>query len=293
MVEIIREGDDVSAQTGDPAWLGAVSNYVAAAGDGVVFTASLQNHPTDTTQKTDTALNAVVMAGNEAALAVIARKGDTITGTGSTMRTFSGVARASDGGHAFTGLLTTGGGVTTANDQVLVSEQGGALHLVAREGVTQVSGVTLTKFADFYACAGGVVIFEASGVVCRWTESGGIEELARAGAAAPGMGGATFGSIGSLSVSDGGAVALVTPLSNGQTALWRALPGGALSLVSQTSDVIVVDGTPQTILGISIHAQGAGTGGGGGGMGAAINDDGYLFATLSLGGGQHVARVFP
>ena len=293
VVEIIREGDDVSAQTGDPAWLGAVSNYVAAAGDGVVFTASLQNHPTDTTQKTDTALNAVVMAGNEAALAVIARKGDTITGTGSTMRTFSGVARASDGGHAFTGLLTTGGGVTTANDQVLVSEQGGALHLVAREGVTQVSGVTLTKFADFYACAGGVVIFEASGVVCRWTESGGIEELARAGAAAPGMGGATFGSIGSLSVSDGGAVALVTPLSNGQTALWRALPGGALSLVSQTSDVIVVDGTPQTILGISIHAQGAGTGGGGGGMGAAINDDGYLFATLSLGGGQHVARVFP
>ena len=294
VVEIIREGDDVSAQTGDPAWLGAVSNYVAAAGDGVVFTASLQNHPTDTTQKTDTALNAVVMAGNEAALAVIARKGDVVPGTGvATMKSFSGVSRGGADSHAFLGLMNTGGGVTTANDQVLVAAQGGNLHLVAREGVTQVSDVTLTKFADFYACAGGVVIFEASGVVCRWTESGGIEELARAGAAAPGMGGATFSSIGSLSVSDGGAVALVTPLSNGQTALWRALPGGALSLVTQTSDVIVVDGTPQTILGISIHAQGAGTGGGGGGMGAAINDDGYLFATLSLGGGNHVARVFP
>lgn len=294
VVEIIREGDDVSALTGDPAWLGGVGVMVAAAGDGAAFTALLQNNPADAKDKTDTARNALVLAGNENGLVLVARKGDVVPDTGGArMRTFSGVSRGGADSHAYLGLLTTGGGVTTANDQVLVAVTGTGSHLVARKGVTVVDGVTLSKFGDFYTTSGAEVVFEASGVLCRWTEGGGVVALARLGGMAPGMGGATFTTLSKLSVSEGGAIALMTNLSDGRRALWRALPGAALQSVVVSGTTITVGGVLKTIYTLDIDGRGAGTGGGGGGMGSAINDDGFVYATLSLGNGQHVGKVYP
>lgn len=291
LVEIIREGDDVSVLTTDPAWLGAVSNYVAAAADGVAFSALLQNNPADAKQKTDTARNALVLAGNESGLEILARKGNGVPDlSGATLKSFSGVSRAAADSHAYLALMNTGSGITTANDQVLVAVTATGSHLVAREGVTQAEGVTLVKFADFYATRAGAVIFEASGVLCRWTEAEGIAVLARLGGAAPGTG-STHSAFTAWSVSEGGAVALHSRLANGRNVLWRALPGEMLTAVIGTGDLVEVSGTDYPVLTLTLHNGGSGTGGGGGGMGAAINDAGEVFVSLSLGGSLHVGRV--
>lgn len=292
LVEIAREGEDVSHLTGDPAWLGGVGVMVAAAGDGVAFTALLQNHPADAKQKTSTARNALVLAGNENGLEILARKGDAVPGTGgATLKSFSGVSRGAADSHAYLGLMNTGGGVTTAKDQVLVAVTETGSHLVAREGVTVAGGVTLVKFGGFYATSAGEVIFEASGVLCRWTEAGGIEELARLGGTAVGTG-STHHSFAALSVSEGGAVALLSRLASGASVLWRALPFQALSPVVSTGEVVAFDGVDHSVLAISLYASGAGTGGGGGGMGSGINDGGEIFTVLSIGGGKYVTRIF-
>lgn len=292
LVEIAREGDDVSALTGDPAWLGGVGAMISAAGEGVAFTALLQNNPDDAKQKTSTTLNALVLAGNESGLQILARKGDVVPDAdGATMKSFSGVSRGAHDSHAFLGLMNTGAGVTTTNDQVLVAVTGTARHLVVREGVTVVDGVTLMKIAEFYATSAGEVVYEASGVLCRWSEAGGLEMLARIGGAAAGTG-STHSAFSALSVSEGGAVALLSKLANGASVLWRALPGQVLTPVTTTGDTVSLDGVNYPLLGITLHASGTGTGGGGGGMGSGINDLGEIFAVLSIGGGKYVARIF-
>ena len=296
------EGDDLGAVLGDPGWLGNVQAMVSAGGDGAAFIATLQNNPDDSKQKTATAGNAAILAGNSSGLTLVARKGSAAPGAGSTTyRIFNAVARGGSGGHAFISSMTTGGGVVAANDQVLVASTGGAEHLVAREGVTDiVSGLTLKSFGDFYMTDGGGVVFlaklngaatNADDVLCRWSLGGGLEMLAREGDAAPGAG-ANFGLFSGFSVSSGGAIALTSTLSDASPALFRALPGGALSLVIKRGDDLTVNGALQTIYTIGIHGDGTGQGGGGGGMGAAVNDLGEIFAAISLGNGNFVARIF-
>ncbi len=295
------EGSDVSSVTGDPAWLGNISNVIAAGGDGVLVNAMLQNNPDDSSQKTLAAKNEVVLVSDADGLRLVARKGDSVPDSPSTFSSFTALSRASGDHHAFLGLMARTGGVTTADDQVLVAEVAGTLHLVAREGVTVLDGgLTPKTFGDFAVTSTGAVIFRAkldgaaadtADVLYRWTVAGGLELLARTGSSAPGTA-ETFGILQVHSVSDGGAIALTAVLSDGNTRLFRALPSGPLTSLVAAGDTVSVGGAPRSIYSLSIFSDGSGTGGGCGGMGAAINDLGEIFTVLSIGSGEYVARIY-
>ena len=287
---LAREGSDLSALTGDPAWLGNVSTKLSGAGDGVAFIAGLQNHPTITTQRTNSLRNEVVLDGNEQGLEVIVRKGDVAPDTGGqTLLALQGVARSATGAHAVQARLKTSTSVTTSNDMILLSIAGGTSRLVAREGVTLIEGIPVRSFRAFYAVGEDEVIFLTDRALCRWTQAAGIHVLACIGSPAPAVG-SNYRLMNRLSVSEGGAIALQTTHNSGRAALWRALPGGSLTCVLCTGDATTVNAAPATIYALGIHADGTGAGGGGGGRGAGINDAGTILATLSVGGGVHVAR---
>ncbi len=287
---LAREGADLSALTGDPAWLGNVSTKLSGAGDGVAFIASLQNHPTLATRRTNCQRNEVVLDGNEAGLAIIARKGDVAPDTdGQTLLTLLAVARSSTGAHAIQARLKNSPTVAASNDMVLLFLAGGTSKLVAREGVTRIEGLPVRTLRAFYAIGDDEVIFLSDRALCRWTEAGGIQVLASIGGAAPGLAG-NYRLLNRWTVSEGGAVALLTTLSNNRVTLWRALPGGALTYVLGTGDAITVRGAPATLYGLSIRADSTTAGGG---LGAGINDGGTILATLSVGDGVHLTRRLP
>jgi hypothetical protein len=286
---IAREGSDVSSLTTDAAWLGFVQPRLSAGGDGVAFVAGLQNNPANRRETTDSTKNEVVLDGNEGGLSLILRKGDVVADAdGAVLNRLLGVSRSGTGSHAVSGLLKAGGAVTRLNDAVLLAVSGGTVNLVAREGVTLVGGSTVRQVLEYHAIGDDEVIFLTDRALCRWTVADGIVVLGRTGAAAPGAG-SNFTRLAAVSVSEGGAVALIAQLADGKTGLWRALPGGALSLVLRSGDATTVDGNAETILAFAIQRS-AGTAGAGGGAGAAINDAGTIFATLSVGDGVHVAR---
>jgi hypothetical protein len=286
---LVREGEDLSVTTGDPAWLGAVSAKLSAAGDGVAFIANLQNNPAKAKEKTDNTRNVVVLSGNEEdGLEVVARKGDPVPDTEGALLTLQSVSRSVTGAHAVLALMKTGSGVTKSNDQVLISVVDGESRLVAREGVTTIAGTLLKTIREFYAVNDDEVIFLTDRAVCRWTVAGGITVLARTGASHPELN-SPFKVMNQLSVSPNGAIALVSTHNNKQVALWRAMPGGNLVRVQAKDDIITVNGQSETVLGIAIHSA-TSAGGGGGGLGAAINDSGTVFATFSVGSGIHAAR---
>ena len=271
----------------------------------MAFTAALQNNPDNSAQKTLTARNAAIFSGAPGSLELVARKGDLIPTVGK-LGTFSGVSRGAAGDHAFLSLLTLSGVapvVTSANDQALFAEVAGSISLVARENTTELlAGLTVARFGNFYMTSESEVIFQSwvtgAGVtlandscLCRWTAGGGIEVLAREGAAAPGTG-VNYGAFQTLSVSPGGAVALQSTLTNGRIALMRAMPGAGLGLVVQTTQTVMFGSSSRTILSLSINSTGTGAGGGGGGLGDAINDEGAVFTVLSIGSGDYVARIY-
>jgi hypothetical protein len=305
--KLVQEGENVSSLIGDPAWLGNISPTTSAAGDGVAFVAALQKNPANKLQTTAPARNQALIGGAPGSLAVIARKGDVIPGVGK-IKSFTGVSRSSAGDHAFMSALTittTAPAVSKLNDQVLLAKIGPIVHVVAREGTTEVipaSGLRTARFGHFYAAGDGSVLFLAwvagsgvttanDGVLCRWTVADGIEVLAREGDAAPGTG-STYTAFTGFSVSPGGAVALTATLANKRIVLLRALAGDDLSFVTQTTENISYNGAPRKILSLGIHTTGTGAGHGGNGKGAAINDEGDVFSVLSIGGGEYIARIF-
>lgn len=302
LTRLFTEGQNVSSLTGDPAWAGQVGAFLAAGGDGAALVVALQNNPAVKTQRTDAARNAAVFSVDASSNAsLVARKGGAVLGvSGAQIFRFDGLARSSTGAHALRVLLRP---APAASDEALLFEKAGSLQLVAREGVTVVTGpVTVAKFGHFYVTSADEVVFLATlkgagvnaandGALCRWTDTSGIQVLAREGATAPGMG-ANYAVFQAISVSPGGAVLLQSTLSGGRVGLLRDTGTGMGKLVS-TGDSILVEGTPRTILALNIHRDGVNSGNGGGGMGAAINDAGAVLSILSLGDGVHAARIWP
>lgn len=287
---LCREGADLTALTTDPAWLGNLSPDLSAAADGVALIATLQNHPTDESRKTDAGRNAVVLDGNEGGFQVIARKGDVVPETGGQiLHLLRGVSRSATGAHALLARLKASTGVTSRNDLVLLSVNGGTVRLIAREGVTSIEGLAIKDVRAYYAIGDDEVIFLTDRALCRWTLADGVRVLACVGQAAPGLG-CNHRSMHHLSVSEGGAIALTTTLDTGRGILWRALPGEALTYVLGTGDATLAKGVPSMVLALGLYADGTAATGGGGGRGAGINDSGTILATLSVGGWVHVAR---
>ncbi|GEM_PF-827575 len=297
---LVAEGQDVSdALPSGIGWLGQLSGDIAAGGDGVGFIAALQHNPANSDEKTDTALNQAAFSCSSAGdLEVILRKGDLVDGAGVSKLT--GIARGSSGDHAV--LATLAAPATTADDLVLVYKGLSGVELVAREGVTVISGAaTLASVSEFHVTTDGAVVFlgkvkgdgtttVTDGVVCKWTSGGGVTLLAREGSTANGTG-SNYGAIQALSVSPGGVVLVQATLTNGRVAALSDT-GGTLDLLVQTTDTVTYNGSPLSVISLSIYKGTTGIGGGGGGMGAAINDSGDALIMISLGGGVHIARIY-
>jgi uncharacterized repeat protein (TIGR03803 family) len=303
---LIQAGYNLSPVFAEPAWLGKVSNILAAGGDGCAFVATLQPNPDDNKQKTDTLRNQAILSVSpgldaEPVIELIARKGDVIT-EGATINNITALSRSVNAGHAYIGLLKTGSGVTSSNDQVLVTVVAGESILIAREGVTElVPGLTPKSFGDFYVTASGDVIFQAvlneaaatsDGILCRWlADSGELEVLAREGDAAPGTASLNYGTLHTVGVSDSGHIVLQVILSNGKHGLFRKLESD-FELLVQAGDSVNFGGAARTVLSLGLYNKTTGTGGGGGGMGSAINDAGDVFTVLSIGNGEYGAMVY-
>lgn len=303
---LIQAGYNLSPLLEEPAWLGKVSNILAAGGEGCAFVAALQPNPDNTKEKTDTLRNQAILSVSpgvdaEPVIEIIARKGDVIT-EGATINTITALSRSVNAGHAYIGLLKTGSGVTTTNDQVLVTVVEGESVLIAHEGVTELAeGLTPKSFGDFYVTANGDVIFQAilngaaatdDGILCRWlADSGELEVLAREGDAAPGTASLNYGTLHTVGVSESGRIVLQVILSNGKHGIFRKQDGD-FELVVQAGDSVTFGGAARTVLSLGLYNKTTGTGGGGGGMGSAINDAGDVFTVLSIGSGEYGAMVY-
>lgn len=307
---LLRAGHNLTSITGDIAWLGKVSNINAAGGNGVAFVAALQPNPANTKQKTNTLRNQVILSvteGNASNVSLVARKGDSVRGAANIkINSFTALSRGISDNHAYIGLLKTGvAGITKNNDQVLVTVVDGESVIIAREGITNLTGgLTPKSFGKFFVSSNGDVIFQAvlngataatDGILCRWIASNEtLTVLAREGSPAATTG-LNYGAFQNISVSDNGNIALQSSLSNGKIGLFRNTGAGFELVVkagTTAADRVNYLGVDRNIASLSIYSQNTGTGNGGGGMGSAINDKGDVFTVLSLGGTHYVARVF-
>jgi hypothetical protein len=298
---LANEGQDVSAVTGDRAWLGQIGKQIAAGGTRGIFLARLQNNPADKKQRTLAAANEAVFAASAAdGLSVVLRKGQAVAAAdGAKIKTLHGAARSGNGRHAI--LASLAKPALRGNDQVLLFEDAGNLQVVARKGVTEiVPGLTLARFGQYFVTNAGAVVFNGwlagaratdDGVLCRWTPAGGIEVIAREGAAAPSSG-RNYATLSRFSVSPGGAILFQAHLTGAgiNGAVYRLL-GASLEKIVQTGENVLFEGAPTRVLALAIHSSSTGSGGGGG-SGEAINDVGQTVIALSLGNGRHVNRVF-
>lgn len=297
---LANEGLNVTATTGDKAWLGQIGKQISAGGTSGVFVARLQNNPADKKQRTLAAANEAVFAASVAdGLSVVLRKGQTVAAVGGKIQILHGVARSGNGKHAVLATLARPA-LRTAN-QVLLFEEGGRLQLVARKGVTEIAaGLTIARFGQYFVTNDGAVVFNgwlaganknSDGVFCRWTAADGIELIAREGETAPSSG-RNYSILSRFSVSPNGAILFQAHLSGAgiNGAVYR-LMGSSLEKIVQTGEDVLYEGAPTRVLALAIHSSSTGSGGGGG-SGEAVNDAGAAVVALSLGNGLHVNRVF-
>lgn len=295
---LVREGD--AAPTVDPAWVGQIRKETVVAGaTKVAFVAALQNDPLDPIGgRTNTKLNQAILAGEPGQpMEVIARKGDEIS-PGLVLLTLTSVA-ANQGenaleGHVYIAKLSRTGGVTNADDDVMVVKMsGGSPEVVVREGDDIDGRGTLKKIEDYYLTNDGKVVFKAqlnvpptsNQVICRW-DSGVLEVLAQKGTPSPD--GPNFGTIASLSVSPNGMIAF-----RDNRAVWKDV-GSGVQRALKVGDLVIHNGSPRSVfaysfgLAKSVNARFAG-----GGFAADINDAGAILPVLSIGSGEYIVKVIP
>lgn len=303
---LVKKGDDVSATTGDPAWLSNISAYLSGGGEGCAFVASLQSNPDDVTQKTDGQRNLALFSAKPGSpLTLLARMADEVPGTGGgKIANLTAIARSQNEDHVYLALLNKVGGITISDDQVMVAIIDGVSHLVAREGTTLIAGgLSIKTFSDFYIGTNDEVVFKAvlkdapatsDGVVCCWSAANGITVLAREGEPAADTT-VNYGTIQTLSVSDNGAIALQCILSDGRYSLMRdKRDGNGIHQLAQSGagNTVILNGVERTINSFSIYTKCVNTSGGGGGMGSAINNSGETFVVLNLSNTNYVARIY-
>ena len=172
----------------------------------------------------------------QAAISTLAVSGDNATGiAGAKFDSFSlGSLNSSGQGVFLAHLQDAGGGISTANDQVVYVFTGGSLSPLAREGsggVPDVAGANYASFVDMAMADTGDVLLRGAlsqgvgGVSAAndqglWRySSGGNATVARTGADdAPGVAGEQFGSIPNvIRTTENGDVAFAGQLALGGT----------------------------------------------------------------------------
>lgn len=294
-----RKGYDLSTVLGRPAWTSTIRPALTAGGSGVSFVALLQGNPDNSRQRTDNKKNeiAMVVYNNGSSRAII-QKGDEIAQLGATIKLIPSVSRSEVDTHSV--LVHLNAPVPATQNQALLFENQGNIEVIAQRGVTPIiDSLTINRFDQFYTTNNGAVVFrgllnttkDKDEVVCRWTQAGGIEVLAREGSPAPGTGGLNFGLLARMSVSPNGNIALQATLGSKKWGIFKNTGSGFLPVV-RTGDLINHAGVNRPALAVSIGYESFSVYGGGGGLGESINNSGQVAVSLSLGNQIHINRVY-
>jgi hypothetical protein len=223
--------------------------------------------------KTQAVLN--VHAG--AAPEIVAATGDAVTGLsqGSQLQTFGIPTVSANGNSAFLAtLLNGGGGVTAANNQIILADANQAtLAPVARKGdpTPATDGTSFAVLSNpiynaqsataFISTLAGTGVSPANNTGIWWKGPGGLKLVARAGGDAAGVPGAKWASFSSLALPDNAAPVFVgklapgaggTALPNGIGAtnnigVWAIDSTGTLRLIVRTGDILKVGGQPKVL----------------------------------------------
>jgi hypothetical protein len=201
---------------------------------------------------------------------VVAYTGQLAPGLGNvTFLNFTGMSFNNDGNMAFSAMLA-GVGVTAENEESVWVEDGGGLHLIAREGdpapgggiygilyPPALSGGGEVAFGSFLKQGLDGVDFTNDFAIYKYTTPGGIVELImRDGMAAPGMPpGVTFvASVFNPSINDAGQVAFYSSLTGAPIfqfsgdSVWVTSPTGVLTpIVVKGQSIEISPGVFRTI----------------------------------------------
>lgn len=233
---------------------------------------------------------------------VVAYTGQPAPGLGNvTFLNFTGMSLNNDGNLAFSATLT-GIGVTTQNEESLWVEDGGSLHLIAREGDPAPGGGNYGIIYPPALSGSGEIAFSSfldqgqggSGIY-RYTVPGGIVELiAREGMAAPGMPGVTFGRTAfNPSINNVGQVAFYSdligppPFQPSGPSVWATSPTGVLTpIVVRGQNLEISPGVSRTITtcGAYMVASGAAAQTG---QTYQLNNNGQLCVTVGFSDGTN------
>ena len=199
----------------------------------------------------------VIWSNRTGTIAAVVREGNAAVGVGAgvSFRDLGASVLNTHGMIAFHSRLS-GGGVTTANDGGIWSEQSGVMSLVVREGNQAAGTPAGTNFADFNSPVlnnAGQIAFRAtltgagtgSGI---WSEGfAGQHLVARTGAQAPGTPfGAVFNILGAPVFNSAGQTAFQGFLTGGGTTsatsqgIWAEDQAGLLRLIARAGDLLEV-----------------------------------------------------
>jgi uncharacterized repeat protein (TIGR03803 family) len=208
---------------------------------------------------------------------IVAASGDAVIGLpqGNQIQTFGIPTVSANGNSAFLAtLLNAAGGVTAANNQLILADSNVAtLAPLARKGDPTPEGDG-TRFASlgspvynaqsgaaFLSTVIGTGVVPANNTGIWWKGAGGLKLIARAGGDAAGVPGAKWASFSSLALPDNADPVFVaklaagtggTALPNGITAtnnlgVWAIDNAGILRLIVRTGDILKVGGQPKTL----------------------------------------------
>lgn len=178
----------------------------------------------------------------------------------------------SEGSFAFSGTLSGNGVLTTTNAGIWLYESNGAASQVVRTGQSAPGGSIFKTLSApvlnssnevAFMCTlsgNGVTATNAAGI---WSaeSSGSIQQIARAGAAAPGIPGAIFSAFSQLAYPDEAGVVFVATMAPGpggittanNVGLWAAESlGDTPELIIRKGDTFPVGSAPKTVSDIQI-----------------------------------------
>lgn len=253
-----REGD-LAAGAGSAVY-GAGQNLLVLGGGGHIAARNNLTGPGVVTSGT-TANSVAIWSGIAGSLGLLARENAPAPGLGSAVfgvgafTSASMVVNQTGQSAFFANLRTAVGGVTAANDRTLWSGTPGSIALVAREGDSApgTAGAGFSTLSTTLAMnTAGSMVFAAaltggdtiSGVNSSglWVgPAGGLSLVVRQGDAAPGTGGAVFGSANEPTINSSGRVMFRAGLSGGgvsaanDAGLWSGVPG-SLALIARKGD---------------------------------------------------------
>ena len=270
---LVLQEDDAATDVGAGVQYGEIDDLIAANASGhVAFSSDLRG-----TGITSGVNNIALFAGTPVGTTLIAQRGGIVpglTGTPEIDRFLEHAMNASS--QVLFAATLKNGAVTTADNSALLTDAGGSLQPVVREGDAAVGfgdpTAVYDEFNDFFICDDGTCYFRATvrggtpalnatqnDAIYAWTSAGGVQLVAMEDDVTPAAGTAGFFknlATSTLSADAAGNLAFTGILKGGvggvtnanDHGVWTLKNGGALQILLRDGiDMLEIGGTATTI----------------------------------------------